>query len=104
MSDQRNQPTLIGLPRIELDADPFPLTPYADVHVYTPSHERRRHESTPVMIPPARRLTPQRVEQHRALIHRDRAFDEPSAWDKRLACVIVCYVLALGAALSTCQF
>lgn len=56
-------PTLIGM----TEADPFPLTPYADVHVYTPSRERAKQESTPVYIPPARRFTPQELEVRRVL-------------------------------------
>lgn len=88
---QQHKPTLIGLPSFDRE-DPFPLTPYADVHVYTPSRERVRGEQTPVYIPPARRVTPAKPQPipERSL--------EVSAADKRLACVIVCWLLALGAA------
>lgn len=107
MSQQRDMPTLIGIPAYKPDGeDPFPLTPYADIHVYTPSGARARREATPVYIPPARRLTPEEVALRRKLddtrLLMPRPEEQPSVLEGRvqvLACLIVCAILLAGALL-----
>lgn len=83
--------TIVGLPRIAPDGtmEPFPLTPYADVQVYTPSHSRERHEPTPIMFVPPRRETPYERETRRALRESVRRRQGPSWRIMLLAATLV---------------
>lgn len=86
------KPTIYGLPRVEPE-EPFPLTPYADVHIYTPSRERHRHESTPVQLPPRR--TPKPIEKPAG--RPAMLSSEPSELDKQIAILAICFMLACWA-------
>lgn len=91
------RPTLVGLP-VFVPEEPFPLTPYREVLIYTPSRERPvpGGERTPVILPPpspaARKLDP---TLH---IRRTRS-GEPSRPSQWLAAALVCGVVALAVAL-----
>jgi hypothetical protein len=102
---RKSLPTIVGLPRLD-EADPFPLTPYRDVMTVTPSHSRplrERGESTPVHIPPARRLTPAEMKRRdldRTRLHMPRCNERDvriDPWDIALAAALVCFVLLVGA-------
>lgn len=116
MTDTRKtDPTLMGLPDWkpravvlpppEPSVAPVKLTPYRDVRIDTPSHQRplrERGESTPVYIPPARRLTPEQMAKRREL-DKTRTMRRPEPridpWDIALAAAIVCLCLFAGALL-----
>lgn len=107
MTDKRTPPrlTMIGL-RPESE-EPFPLQPYRDVFVHTPSHARplreRGSEPTPVYLPPGRRLTNEQLDARSRLRAehdlrrkaRELAQLEPSFWSKMLAATVVCYAVAI---------
>jgi hypothetical protein len=40
---RQGRPTLVGF-KVITNEEPFPLTPYADVQTYTPTHARRMRE------------------------------------------------------------
>lgn len=98
---RRPQLTLVGMPQLivkkPLDdhaADarayleqPFPLTPYADAVVYTPTHERPLERRT--ILPPARKQLP-------TLVLKRPIAREPSRVALVMAAVICCYVIALA--------
>lgn len=96
------QLTLLGMPAfVPGDEEPFPLTAYADVHVYTPSRERTvtaplppdRRGMRDVILPPAspvaRKLDP--TAYLRAVTP-----GEPSFEAKMVACSVVLWVLCMG--------
>lgn len=88
------QLTIVGFPVYSPpEAEPFPLSPYRDVHTYTPSGARaaRHYESTPVYIPPARRKPPAPIDHTRLM---PTPILEPRFWAKALAAVIVMYLTA----------
>jgi hypothetical protein len=64
----------------------FPLTPYADATVYTPTHERPIERRT--ILPPARKSLP-------TMVLRRPIAREPSRVALVMAAVICCYVVAL---------
>lgn len=135
MSDPppRSKPTLVGMPCVLQrltpspitpvpgmppdEAEPFPLTAYADVHVYTPSRSRpipggertaplppEANEQRPlggrdprlfqnVMLPPPTRNA--RKADPTVVIRRAQQ-TEPSFRLKMLAVTLVCYAIAIG--------
>lgn len=90
-----SKPTIVGLPAfVPSQEEPFPLTPYADVHVYTPSRERTiGGERTPIMLPPATRVA--RKQDPTILMRRERA-TEPSFESKLVACAVVIWVIGMA--------
>lgn len=98
MTDQkRPQLTIVGMPAPTFE-EPFPmrpLTPYRDVHVPTPSHERPRRERgevTPVYVYPRK--------QDPTLTMRSPVRSEPTGHAKRMAAVFVCWAILVWAAWS----